>query len=89
MPTKMSDPLLCLTVSTTLREKPVTVTPARQPLAALIKAAKESDSLEGPTTPTAKSPENEDKLDVNGLEEINLLEGLSLGEQHSRKDSDI
>ncbi len=80
MPTKVADPLLCLTVSATLREKPVLVTPSRQALVALIEAT------EGPKSPTnPKSPGDamtngkEDVFDLHGMEEINLLEGLTIG----------
>lgn len=75
----MSDPLLCLTVSTTLREKPVAVTEARQPLAALLKAAEGSVPEDGQSTPAMQSPGSEEQFDSIVLQEINLLEGLSPG----------
>lgn len=79
MPTKVPDPLLCLTVSATLRDKPVPVTPPRQSLAAMIEAA---GGLASPID--AKSPggtlENGDgSEDLTGLEEVNLFEGLTIG----------
>ena len=76
----MSDPLLCLTVSTTLREKPVTVTEARSPLVALLKAAQGSVPEDGPSTPAMQSSSSEDRFDSIVLEEINLFDGLSPGQ---------
>ena len=75
------DPLLCLTVSITVREKPVPVTPVRKPLTALI------ESIGGlPISPIshgrpgAGDDENEEKKErSNKLEEINLLQGLLAG----------
>ncbi|EKM54753.1 uncharacterized protein PHACADRAFT_29927 [Phanerochaete carnosa HHB-10118-sp] len=75
IPTKVADPLLCLTVSTTLREKPVPVTSARKTLTTLIEASGELD-VRDPTTPLVKSP-GEDMDLLHGLEEANLLDGLS------------
>ncbi|KAI0686748.1 TRAPP trafficking subunit Trs65-domain-containing protein [Cytidiella melzeri] len=79
LPTKLSDSLLCLTVSTTLREKPVTVTPAREPLKALIEAAGEPTTPLDPRSPLLPTSIEDDDRELSGLEEINLLEGLTLG----------
>lgn len=81
MATKEDYPLLCLTVSTTLRPKPLTMTPARQPLAALIEAAGGLSAASDPITPTnANGDEEEDEgVDITGLDEVNLLENLALG----------
>ncbi|KIP06996.1 hypothetical protein PHLGIDRAFT_436056 [Phlebiopsis gigantea 11061_1 CR5-6] len=73
IPTKVADPLLCLTVSATLREKPVAVTPVRRTLTALIEASSPL-SPDDPIT-TIKKQDEEDLL--NGLEEVNLLDGLT------------
>ena len=77
MATKVPDPLLCLTVSTTLREKPVPVTPARSVLQQLI------DDVGGLPEPLPGSPggehEDGDGADRTGFEEVNLLEGLTIG----------
>ncbi|TFY61753.1 hypothetical protein EVG20_g6945, partial [Dentipellis fragilis] len=70
----VSDPLLCLTVSTTLREKPVQVTPARKPLAALIAAA--GGFPAEPTAGMSLGDGDDDQRRPNGLDEVNLLEGL-------------
>lgn len=75
IPTKVADPLLCLTVSTTLREKPVPVTSARKPLTALIESSEDLNARD-PTTPLGKPPGEDDDI-LHGLEEVNLLDGLS------------
>lgn len=81
MATKEDDPLLCLTVSTTLRPKPLTMTPAREPLALLLEAAGGLSTTVDPTTPTNVNGEDDEdeSIDVIGLDEVNLLENLSLG----------
>ena len=84
MITKVSDPLLCITVSTTLRNMPLAVTPPRKTLAALM------DALEGLKPELVTSPVKENGVDrdeshsddddiVSGLQEVNLLEGLATG----------
>ena len=81
MPTKVPDPLLCLTVSATLREKPLAFTAARQSLLALIEAAGGLPDVREPATPLTIRVNGEDddqKADITGLEEVNLLEGLTL-----------
>ncbi|CAL1706026.1 unnamed protein product [Somion occarium] len=79
MPTRVPDPLLCLTVSTTLREKPLAFTPPRKPLAALIEAAGGLPDEREPGTPLKVNGDDDDEgLDVTGLEEVNLLEGLKI-----------
>ncbi|KAH8107648.1 TRAPP trafficking subunit Trs65-domain-containing protein [Cristinia sonorae] len=81
MPTKVPDPLLCLTASVTLREKPIAVTAARKPLQALIEAA---GGLPGPvfsSEPAKLNGEDDEfeSVDITGLHEVNLLEGLAAG----------
>lgn len=86
MLTKVADPLLCITVSTTLRNKPLAMTPSRATLAALIDAAGglKSGGLASPVktnggaTDQRASDSDEDDL-LSGLQEVNLLEGLSAG----------
>lgn len=51
------------------------MTLTRKTLTALIEASDELD-VNDPTTPLVKSP-NEDEDVLNGLEEVNLLDGLS------------
>lgn len=80
------DPLLCLTVSTTLREKPILLTGPRQRLADLI-AATGSASLDpaSPLTPIRGPYDDCDDDEVpaeelvRGLEEVNLLGGIASG----------
>lgn len=77
-----NDPLLSLTVSATLREKPSPFTGPRQRLAELIDAVGGIPSYPGtPITPLKDntSNRNEDDDELAGLEEVNLLGGLSSG----------
>ncbi|KAI0637607.1 TRAPP trafficking subunit Trs65-domain-containing protein [Trametes polyzona] len=85
MITKVPDPLLCITVSTTLRNKPLAFTPPRKTLATLIEAAGglKSAGLPSPVKANGaaaeqQSSESEDE-ELSGLQEVNLLEGLSAG----------
>lgn len=77
----VTDPLLCLTVSATLREKPLAFTQPKHPLALYFASVGQPLTVPGsPTTPNEAAVETtEDKLD--GLEEVNLLEGLLAGER--------
>ncbi|KDN37902.1 hypothetical protein RSAG8_09876, partial [Rhizoctonia solani AG-8 WAC10335] len=78
---RMQDPVLCLTVSATLRDKPMSSTPQREELVELFKSA-------GGVYQVVKSKPNgsvppkdqvvEDDI-MYGLEEVNLLEGLTDG----------
>ena len=87
MITKVPDPLLCITVSTTLRHKPLPVTAPRRTLAALIDAAGGLKSGNGLTSPARANGatedhtfESDDDEVLSGLQEVNLLEGLASGE---------
>ena len=87
MSTKFEDPLLSLTVSTTLREKPLPITPPRKALATLLEEVGGSGDpldilspVKSAVGPGAGFGEQEDDEDLlSGLEEINLLEGLQAG----------
>ncbi|KDQ55571.1 hypothetical protein JAAARDRAFT_195423 [Jaapia argillacea MUCL 33604] len=79
----LRQPLLCLTVSITLRDKPLDTTRARQPLADLINAAGGLPSLPE-RSPTPKENGEADQEDrrksiPTGLGEVNLLAGLAAG----------
>ncbi|KAH9839023.1 TRAPP trafficking subunit Trs65-domain-containing protein [Rhodofomes roseus] len=84
MATKFEDPLLSLTVSTTLREKPLPVTPPRQSIAALLEefggSSNPLDVMSPIKSAAGDAPNNGEQNDdddlLSGLEEINLLEGL-------------
>ncbi|KZT04225.1 uncharacterized protein LAESUDRAFT_728468 [Laetiporus sulphureus 93-53] len=80
MNTRFPDPLLSLTVSATLREKALPVTPARRTLSSMIEEAGGLPGLVNPMSPARPSgivgKEDEDDELLLGLEEINLLEGL-------------
>jgi hypothetical protein len=71
------DPLLCLTASITVRERPVSVTPARAVLAAMLKEAGGLPESQ-PSAPT-QSFNDETEKSYHGLDEVNLLWGLSSG----------
>lgn len=82
----VGDPLLCLTVSATLRERPQSLSRPSHPLALFLSSVDflpTGTAPASPTTPTAvngtpaDSKSNETTL--SGLPEINLLEGLSAG----------
>ncbi|EJD04158.1 uncharacterized protein FOMMEDRAFT_155278 [Fomitiporia mediterranea MF3/22] len=81
--TEFSDPLLCLTTSITLRDKPISPTPQRRTLVELIKAAGQLPPLVDQTPPkkvdvSQESSSSDDRRVERGyLEEVNLLEGLS------------
>ena len=86
MITKVPDPLLAITVSTTLRNKPLAVTPPRKALAALIEAAGGLKSAnERVMSPIRSNGLNDGQHDsddeeiLTGLQEVNLLEGFATG----------
>ncbi|EJF65622.1 hypothetical protein DICSQDRAFT_178131 [Dichomitus squalens LYAD-421 SS1] len=84
MVTKVPDPLLCITVSTTLRNKPLAVTPPRKALSALIDAAGglNSELVSSPVKENGvdhDSAHSDDDEILSGLQEVNLLEGLAAG----------
>lgn len=66
-------------MSTTLRDKLVPVTSARETLQALIEAAGAPDSPTDPRSPIPSTSQNDGDDEIGGLEEINLLEGLTAG----------
>jgi hypothetical protein len=71
------DPLLCLTASITMRERPVPMTPARAVLAAMLTNAGGLSE----TQPSVPIESFNDEIDKSyyGLDEVNLLWGLSSG----------
>ncbi|KAG8849315.1 hypothetical protein FRB91_010029, partial [Serendipita sp. 411] len=81
--TRVPDPLLSLTVSVTLREKPLSVTPARKPIFDLL-----NDREDGASTPTQPHPSTIGPPSYHDhfgdLEEVNLLDGLSSGTTFSK-----
>ncbi|KAJ3517079.1 hypothetical protein NLJ89_g739 [Agrocybe chaxingu] len=75
-----NDPLLCLTVSATLREKPIPTTP-KHPLEKFFASIGEASAQE----PQPQPQETEDEVALlDGLEEVNLLEGLLAGPTFSK-----
>ncbi|KAH9953511.1 TRAPP trafficking subunit Trs65-domain-containing protein [Lactifluus volemus] len=72
------DPLLCLTASITVRESPVLMTPARSVLAAMVAAAGGFPESPPPVRQESFNDENKRDKSYHSLDEVNLLEGLSL-----------
>ncbi|KAJ4468894.1 TRAPP trafficking subunit Trs65-domain-containing protein [Lentinula aciculospora] len=81
-------PLLCLTFSATLRDKPLTVSSSKSPLAVYLQSVDGISTPDGPISPTSPStpvtvkndpsaPETDPE--VGGPPEINLLAGLYAG----------
>ena len=74
-----SDPLLCLTSSATLRDSALSLSQSTHPLVAyLVRMGMISHPDSGAVTSGEDDEEDEENGDT-GFEEINLLEGLSLG----------
>ena len=73
----MRDPLLCLTASITVRERPVPMTPARAVLSAMLMEAGGIPESQ-PAAPMESSSDEIDKS-YHVLNEVNLLWGLSSG----------
>ncbi|KAI0743068.1 TRAPP trafficking subunit Trs65-domain-containing protein [Daedaleopsis nitida] len=87
MVTKTPDPLLSITVSTTLRNKPLAMTAPRKTLATMIDSVGGLKSTADVTSPVKSNgitegndPSESDEDDIlSGLQEVNLLEGLAKG----------
>ncbi|KAG8755865.1 hypothetical protein FRC12_010753, partial [Ceratobasidium sp. 428] len=79
----MQDPVLCLTASTTLRDKPMSETPQRKELIELFKSAGGVYDVVKSKANGNVPPKDDKDVDVDdviyGLEEVNLLEGLTDG----------
>jgi len=78
----VTDPLLCLTVAVTLREKPLALNQSKHPLAMFFASTGGVPAETAPPSPTsvnADLPEVPEEEELGGLEEVNLLEGLSAG----------
>lgn len=79
-----SDPLLSLTVSTTLREKAVSLSQANHPFVIFLSESGILAKLSASGISSFSKQQNQETDDVGendqtGLEEVNLLEGLSAG----------
>ena len=90
MVTKVPDPLLCITISTTLRSKPLAMTAPRKALAALLDVAGGLKTSTDPASATKSNgaveddPAASDDEDILlGLQEVNLLDGLAKGKSSS------
>ncbi|KAJ7044619.1 TRAPP trafficking subunit Trs65-domain-containing protein [Mycena alexandri] len=74
----VNDPLLCLTISATLRDRPQTLSRPNHPLAHFLSTVDFLPAPTAPASPTSPAPAN-DEPTLSGLPEINLLEGLAAG----------
>ncbi|KAF5350613.1 hypothetical protein D9756_008630 [Leucocoprinus leucothites] len=83
-----ADPLLCLTISATLREKPVTMSSTNHPFIRFMKAFDGVVIPESPTI-TDKVPTQDESDNLDGFEEVNLLEGLLAGPTFSKMAPEI
>ncbi|KAG9316779.1 TRAPP trafficking subunit Trs65-domain-containing protein [Chiua virens] len=80
-----ADPLLCLTASATLREKALSLSQSAHPLVAyLVRMSIVSDVASRAVLASDNAEEDEDDHDT-GFEEINLLEGFTLGPTTSQE----
>ncbi|KAH8120123.1 TRAPP trafficking subunit Trs65-domain-containing protein [Phellopilus nigrolimitatus] len=83
--TQVTDPLLCLTASITLRDRPLPPTPQRQSLTDLIQAAGPLPLLIDTLSPKEPASTAETSQDIakrprrSFFEEVNILDGLSAG----------
>ncbi|KAJ7498655.1 hypothetical protein FB451DRAFT_1426423 [Mycena latifolia] len=82
----VSDPLLCLTISATLRDRPQTLSRPNHPLAVFLASVDFLPAATAPASPTSPTAANgtppdatSDESTLSGLPEINLLEGLAAG----------
>lgn len=78
---RMQDPVLCLTVSATLRDKPMSATPQRQELIELFKSSGGVFQVVKAKSNGSVPPKDETVEDdvLYSLQEVNLLEGLTDG----------
>lgn len=74
-----SDPLLCLTASATLREKALSHSQSAHPLVAYLTKAGIISHLDSGAVTGGEDGEEDEENEDTGFEEINLLEGLTLG----------
>ncbi|TEB32777.1 hypothetical protein FA13DRAFT_1790473 [Coprinellus micaceus] len=81
-----ANPLLCLTTAATLREKPI-VTSAKHPLSVYLSTLGVSIP-ESPTEYQEKKDDKDVEILLDGLEEINLLEGLLAGPDFAKAGAD-
>jgi len=75
----VGDPLLCLTASIAVRERPMPITPARAVLAAMFKEAEVLPEFSPPVRTQSSNNAYESDKFYHGIVEVNLLEGLSSG----------
>lgn len=77
-----NDPLLCLTAFTTLRENTISMNQPKHPLAEFLtsKGGARFDISPSPTMDAGGQEPVKEINELTGLEEVNLLSGLSAGQ---------
>ena len=78
----MPDPLLCLTISATLRDKPIISASSKHPLASFFAKLGSQSSLIEPVSPgpaNGDAQEDPSEAEPHRFEEVNLLQGLHAG----------
>lgn len=73
------DPLLCLTASATLRDKALSLSQSTHPLISYLVRTGVISHLDSEALMTSEDGEEDEETQDTGFEEINLLEGLTLG----------
>ncbi|KAF8585586.1 hypothetical protein K439DRAFT_1660229 [Ramaria rubella] len=87
--TSVPEPMLSLTVSATLREKPLSATPERKVLFTLVEAAGGMPSGGRQSVTVAMNGSSEPEIhedESHGLEEVNLFDGLTHGPSFANLD---
>lgn len=74
-----SDPLLCLTLSATLRDKGLSLSQSTHPLVAYLVRMGMISHLDSGAVTSGEDDEEDEENEDTGFEEINLLDGLTLG----------
>ncbi|KAH7888903.1 TRAPP trafficking subunit Trs65-domain-containing protein [Phlebopus sp. FC_14] len=74
-----SDPLLCLTASATLRDQSLSLSQTNHPLVVFLSEKGVIPSQDPDATPEPGVSDEGEEDDTTGLEEVNLLDGLSIG----------
>ncbi|PFH51161.1 hypothetical protein AMATHDRAFT_80440 [Amanita thiersii Skay4041] len=88
----VSDPLLCLTVSATLRDKPITTASSKHPLAVFLEQVDNHSTLvepDSPGLPNGNASNEFTNKELHGLEEVNLLQGLFAGPTFNINSSNV
>lgn len=91
IPLPVADPLLCLTMSTTLRQSPATITRPDHPLRSYFATIGAASLLDPPAASETLRDSRAERLqmsvnEISGFEEVNLLSGLAAGPSFGLRD---